>query len=88
MGLLLQLNHLVEVLNVNVGVDSEQSFQYSLGNTQEVLGKWHANGRGENGLVVNLGLDPVHKVVDVAWRRTLDWLLDYLAVCPVIAEWE
>lgn len=84
MGLLLQLNHLVEVLNVNVGIHTEQALQYSFGNAQKVLGKRYADRWRKNGLVVDLRLNPVHKVINVAWRRALYRLLDYLTISPVI----
>ena len=39
---------------------------------------------GEEGLVVELVLHPRHQVVDVLWRRALDWLFHRLAVRPMV----
>jgi hypothetical protein len=42
--------------------------------------------RGENGLVVELILDPGDEVVDVLWRTAFDGFLDVDPISPQILE--
>lgn len=84
MSLLPQLNHLGEVLVVNMCVDTEQALQDGLGDRQEVLGERHADLGWEQCLVVQLVLHPRHQVVYVLGCRAFNRLLHCVAVRPVI----
>ena len=72
------------MLVINVGVDSEESFQDQLSNRDKVAREGNSDLAGEESLVINLILYPGHQVVDILGRRALDWFLDVFPVRPVI----
>lgn len=48
-------------------IDSVEALE-DLGDTgAEGLGEGYANARGEDGLVVDRGLDPGHQMLDIGW---------------------
>ena len=82
--LLLEHDHFLEVLMVDVRVDAKQTLENGLGNREEVLRKRNADLRREEQLVVELILHPGHEIVDVARCGAFDRLLDRMAVGPVV----
>jgi hypothetical protein len=58
-------HHMLEVSVVNVGVDSEKTFEYHFDNVDEVTWKWDAQLARKNFFVVQLGLYPSHQKINV-----------------------
>lgn len=67
--LLAQGHDLVEVRVVDVGVDAEEALEDRLDDFLEGLGEGNVDAGGEDGLVVELGLDPGHEEVHVLGQR-------------------
>jgi hypothetical protein len=57
----------------------------SLLDTQPTLGI-HTDATGEHLLVVDIGLYPTHKVLDVFGCRHLGWSLEVLGVLPKVLK--
>ena len=74
------------MLVVDVGIYPEKPLEDGLGVCEEVVGEGDPNLAGEEGLVVQLVLDPGHQEVDVLGGGALDWLLHLVAICPVILQ--
>ena len=65
MCLLSQGNSFLKVLKVDVCVDPEEPLEDGLGHGHEVLGEGNFDFAGEQGLIVDLVLNPGHQVVNV-----------------------
>ena len=69
---------------VDVRVDSEQALKYLCDAWAEGLGEGNADARGEDGLVVDGGLDPAHEVLHVDWGGHLGGALVLGLVLPEV----
>lgn len=67
---------------VDVGVHSEHSFEYGFDDLAEGFGEGDPDLTGEDGLVVELGLDPGHEQVDVLWGWNFKWCAYVLPISP------
>jgi hypothetical protein len=74
-SLLAEVDDLLKVGVVDVGVDTEQALEDLLDLKDEVPGEGDIRRWGEELLVVQLGLDPLHELVHVLRGRNLDGLL-------------
>lgn len=74
----------VEVVDVDVDKDTEQAAQDLLADLLEVLGEGNSYSRGEDVLVVDERLYPVHQQVHVLEGRQLGGLLVEASVLPAI----
>lgn len=81
-----QLNDDRVVVAVDVRIDTVQALEHVADERGEGLGEGHADARGKHGLVVDVGLDPGHEVLDVLWRRHLGGFLVGFGVLPEVLE--
>ena len=76
------------MLVIHVSVDPEKPLEDGLGVCEEIIWEGDSNLAGEEGLVIQLILDPGHEEVDVFWCGALNWLLHLITICPVILQEE
>ena len=74
------------MLVVDVGIYPEKPLEDGLGVCEEVVWEGDSDLAGEEGLVIQLVLDPGHQEVDVLGGRALDGFLHLVAICPVILK--
>ena len=73
---------------IHVGVDSEKPLEDGLGVCEEIIWEGDPDLAGEEGLVIQLILDPGHEEVDVLGCGALNGLLHLVTICPVILKAE
>ena len=69
---------------VDVGIYPEKPLEDGLGVCEEVVWERDSDLTGEEGLVIQLVLDPGHQEVDVLGGRALDGFLHLVTISPVI----
>ena len=74
------------MLVIHVGVNPEKPLEDGLGVCEEIIWEGDSYLAWEEGLVVQLILDPGHQKVDVLGGGALDRLLHLVAICPVILQ--
>ena len=74
------------MLVVDVGIYPEKPLEDGLGVCEEVVWEGDSDLAGEEGLVIQLVLDPGHQEVDVLGGRALDGFLHLVSICPVILK--
>ena len=74
------------MLVIHMGVDPEKPLEDGLGVCEEIIWEGDSDLAWEEGLIVQLILDPSHQEVDVLGGGALDWLLHLVAICPVILQ--
>jgi len=77
---------MIEMIAVNMGIDTEQSSEYGLDSIAEVAGEWNTDLIGEDGLVFEKCLSPIQQSVHVIGSRELGWSFILLSVFPEIFE--
>ena len=85
-----ETHNVLKMAVVDVRIDPKQALENDFDDGHEVLGEGDAYLKsstdlaGEEGVVVDLALDPGHQIVDVLAGADLQGLLDALAVGPQI----
>jgi hypothetical protein len=74
------------VVAVDVRVDTIQALEHVADERGECLGKGHTDTRWEHGFVVDVGLYPSHKVLNILRSRHLGGLLVGLGVLPEVLK--
>lgn len=69
---------------IDVGIDSEKSFENHLDNVDEVFGERHSKGAREYFFIIQLVLHPGHQEVDVLAGTDFQGSFDIVAICPEI----
>ena len=72
------------MLVVHVGVDPEKPLEDGLGVCEEIIWEGDPDLAGEEGLVIQLILDPGHEEVNVLGSGALNWLLHLVTISPVV----
>ena len=76
--------NLLEMLMINVGVHSKQSFQNSFDTALKMWWKLDTDLARKQCLIIQLILHPCHQVVNVFGSGTLDGLLNCLTIGPMV----
>lgn len=84
MGLFTQPNNFREMLMVDVGIHSEEPLEDSFSYLNKIFRKRNTNFRRKQRFVVQLVLDPGHKIINIFGGTAFDGFLNRLPICPMV----